>query len=36
MQMARPTSPLVRPGRMVSKAPTTHTQRSQLFISTSM
>ena len=30
MQMARPISPLIRPGMMVSSAPTVHSQRSQL------
>ena len=36
MQMARPISPLIRPGMMVSSAPTVHSQRSQLFMPTSM
>lgn len=36
MQMASPISPLVSPGRMVSSAPSVHSQRSQLFMPTSM
>lgn len=36
MQMASPTSPLVSPGMIVSKAPIVHSQRSQLFMPTSM